>query len=180
MLKSKYQKLIPVLKTDLKLGSVMDVPRVSKIVINVGAGNAATDSSLLEFIKNELVNITGQAPVVTKARKSIAGFKIRDGMEIGVKTTLRGARMYDFLEKLITVALPRVRDFRGLNKKSFDGAGNYTIGLKEHIAFPEVVFENVDKVFGLEIVIVTTAKNDKAGFELLNSLGFPFKKDKDK
>jgi len=180
MLKSKYQELVPTLKTELKLESVMAVPRIAKVVVNVGVGKALSDSKLLEFIVSELTNITGQVPIITKARKSIAGFKLREGNEIGVKVTLRGKRMYDFLERLISVALPRVRDFRGLSKKGFDGRGNYTLGLTEHVMFPEIVFENVDKVFGLEITIVTTTEDDKAGLELLDKLGFPFKKDKDK
>ncbi|RLC37913.1 50S ribosomal protein L5 [candidate division Kazan bacterium] len=179
MLKSKYQELVPLLRTELNLGSVMAVPKITKVVINVGAGNALSDPNLLEFVAGELANITGQAPVITKARKSVAGFKLREGNKIGVKLTLRGQRMYDFLEKLILVALPRVRDFRGLSRKGFDGSGNYTLGLREHIVFPEVVFENVDKVFGLEITIVTSAKDDETGFTLLSKLGFPFKKDKD-
>ena len=179
MLKNKYQELVPTLKTELNIKSVMAVPQITKVVINIGAGNAVSDSKLLEFIVSELTNITGQAPVITKARKSIAGFKLREGNEIGVKLTLRGKRMYDFLERLISVALPRVRDFRGLSKKGFDGRGNYSLGLKEHVVFPEVIFENIDKVFGLEVTIVTTAEDDKTGIELLSRLGFPFKKDKD-
>lgn len=178
MLKSKYEKLVPTLKSELKLGSIMDVPRISKVVVNVGVGDALSNSNLLEFVVSEITNITGQVPVITKARKSIAGFKLREGNKIGVKTTLRGKRMYDFLGRLVSITLPRVRDFQGLDSKGFDGQGNYTIGLKEHVAFPEIVFENVDKIFGLEITIVTTAQNNETGYQLLKGLGFPFKKDK--
>ncbi|MFH0905645.1 MAG: 50S ribosomal protein L5 [bacterium] len=175
MLKSKYLKLVPKLQAELKLKSISAVPRVAKVVVNVGVGRAVQDPKLLEFVVSELKRITGQAPVVTKAKQSVAGFKLREGAEIGAMVTLRGDRMYDFLERLVGVALPRVRDFQGLETK-FDGHGNYTLGLKEHVSFPEVVFENADKVFGMEITIVTTAASDLAARALLTTLGFPFKK----
>jgi len=180
MLKDKFESVREDLKNELQLKSISAVPQISKVVVNVGVGRALQDSKLLDLVVDELKHITGQVPIVTRARKSVAGFKLREGNVIGVKVTLRGKRMYDFLDRLISVALPRVRDFRGLSHKGFDGHGNYTLGLKEHLVFPEIVFENVDKVFGLEITIVTTAKDDKASFELLDKLGFPFVKDKNK
>lgn len=178
MLKDKFEAVKGDLQKELGLSSVSAVPRISEVVINSGVGRALQDPKLLDLAIDEFKLITGQAPVVTKARKSIAGFKLRQGNPIGVKVTLRGKRMYDFLDKLVQVALPRVRDFRGISDKGFDGHGNYTLGIKEHVVFPEVVFENVDKVFGLEITIITTAQDDKAGKALLIILGFPFIKDK--
>ncbi|OGB73402.1 50S ribosomal protein L5 [candidate division Kazan bacterium RIFCSPHIGHO2_01_FULL_44_14] len=176
MLKSKYNKLLPQLKTELKLKSISAVPKITKVVVNVGVGKLAGDAKAITVIVNELKQITGQAPVITKAKKSIAGFKMREGDTVGVKVTLRGTRMYDFLDRLIHIALPRVRDFQGLSPaKGFDGKGNFTLGLTEHVVFPEVVFENVDKVFGLEITIATTAQANPQAQTLLRALGFPFK-----
>lgn len=179
MLKSKYLELVPSLQTDLGLSSVSAVPKIVKVVLNVGVGSRAQqDPKVIDQVVAELSNITGQKPMVTKARKSIAGFKVREGMPVGVTVTLRGNKMYDFLDRLINVTLPRVRDFQGLEPTGFDKGGNYNLGIREHIVFPEVVFEAADKNFGLQITVVTTAK-DKVGTKLLlQSLGFPFKKDK--
>jgi len=175
MLKDNYQKLVPELKTKLGLGSVSAVPRILKVVLNIGAGKALIDPKLIDQAVADIALIAGQRPVVTKAKKAIAGFKIREGNPIGVMVTLRGNRMYDFLDKLIHVTLPRVRDFQGLPDTGFDGRGNYNMGLKEHIAFPEIVFENVDKVLSLQITIVTTAKDNESARLLLVSLGLPLK-----
>lgn len=178
MLKSNYLKLVPDLKNKLGLGSVSAVPKVVKVVLNVGAGKALIDPKLIDQIVVDMGLIAGQKPVVTKAKKAIAGFKIRENNPIGVMVTLRGQRMYDFLDKLIHVTLPRVRDFQGLPDTGFDGQGNYNMGIKEHIAFPEIVFENVDKVLSLQITIVTTAKDDEAARMLLTELGLPLKSSK--
>ena len=180
MLKSKYQQIVPELKEELQLTSVSAVPKIYKVVLNVGIGSKVEkNSQYLEMVTDALTKITGQKPVVTKARKSIAGFKVREGNPVGVMVTLRGERMYDFLTRLTDVALARVRDFRGLNGNSFDGKGNYTFGIKEHTIFPEILFENVDQVFSLEVTVATTAKDDHAAKLLLDKLGFPFvKKDK--
>ncbi len=178
MLKSKYLELVPKLQTELGMKSVSAVPRIQKTVISVGLGRALTDPKIIELVTDELTRISGQKPMVTKAKKSIAGFKLREGQPIGVTVTLRGDRMYDFLDKLINVALPRVRDFQGLANKGFDGRGNYNLGMTEHVVFPEIVFENVDKNFSLQITVVTTATNDDQARSLLQQLGFPFKKDK--
>jgi large subunit ribosomal protein L5 len=154
--------------------SVMQVPKVEKIVINMGVGEAVSNSKVLDTAVEDLQKIAGQKPVVTKSKKSIAGFKLRENMPIGVKVTLRGERMYHFLDKLFNVALPRVRDFRGISNKAFDGRGNYTLGLKEQLIFPEIEYDKVDKVRGMDIVIVTTAKSDEEARELLTQLGAPF------
>ena len=154
----------------------MQTPKIEKIVINMGVGDATTDSKLLDAALKDLEVVAGQKPIITKAKKSIAGFKLREGQQIGCKVTLRGDNMYIFLDKLIKVALPRVRDFRGLSKTSFDGRGNYTIGIKEQLIFPEVDYEKVIKVRGMDIVIVTTAKNNKEALTLLTLMGLPFKK----
>ena len=176
-LKEKYNKeIVPALKEKFNYSSVMEVPRLEKIVINIGVGDGAREEKFIEAAKNELAEITGQQPVVTKAKKSIAGFKLREGQPIGVKVTLRGERMYEFLDKLISVGLPRVRDFRGLSTKSFDGRGNYTIGIKEQLIFPEINFDEVEKVRGMDIVVVTTAKTDAEALDLLKELGVPFRK----
>ena len=179
MLKSNYLKLVPTLREELGLKSVSMVPRIVKVVINVGIGKAEQSSKASEMVIPELVKISGQKPVITKAKKSIAGFKLREGMPVGVMVTLRGNRMYDFLDRLVNVALARVRDFQGLDPKvGFDGHGNYNLGIREHIVFPEVVFETVDKNFSVQITITTTAKTDAQALALLQHLGFPFKKDK--
>ena len=156
--------------------SVMQLPKMEKIVINIGVGDATTNSKYLDEAVEELTAIAGQAPVVTKAKKSIAGFKIREGQPIGCKVTLRGEKMYEFLDKLVSISLPRVRDFRGVPKKSFDGRGNYTLGIKEQLIFPEIDFDKVNKTRGMDIVLVTTAKTDEEGRALLTELGMPFAK----
>ena len=176
-LKEKYTKeIVPSLKEEFGYKSVMQVPKLEKIVINIGAGDASHNSKALEACMNDLEVITGQRPVVTKAHKSIAGFKIREGQKVGCKVTLRGEQMYNFLDKLITIAIPRVRDFRGLSPKAFDGRGNYTIGIKEQLIFPEIEFDNVVKVRGMDIVLVTTAKTNDEAHALLEKLGVPFRK----
>lgn len=176
-LQDKYQNtVVPSLMKSFEYKSVMQAPKIDKIVINMGVGDAVSNSKALDKAVEELTAIAGQAPVVTKAKKSIAGFRLREGMAIGTKVTLRGERMYEFLDKLISISLPRVRDFRGVSKKSFDGRGNYTLGIKEQLIFPEIDFDKVSKVRGMDIVIVTTANNDEEGFELLKQLGMPFEK----
>lgn len=176
-LQEKYVKeVVPSLVEKFNYTSVMQAPKIEKIVINMGVGDAVSNAKNLEKAVEELTLISGQKPVVTKAKKSIAGFRLREGMPIGAKVTLRGERMYDFLDKLVTVSLPRVRDFRGISKKSFDGRGNYTLGIKEQLIFPEVEYDRVDKVRGMDIVIVTTAKSDEESRELLTQLGMPFQK----
>ena len=156
--------------------SKMQAPKIEKIVLNIGVGDAVSNSKLLDDAVNELTLITGQKPVVTRAKKSIAGFKLREGQAIGCKVTLRGERMYEFLDKLVNVSLPRVRDFRGVSNNSFDGRGNYTLGVKEQLIFPEIDFDKVNKLRGMDIVFVTTAKTDEEGHELLAQLGMPFHK----
>ena len=156
--------------------SVMQIPTIDKIVINMGIGDAVSNSKVLDEAVAELALITGQKPVITRAKKSIAGFRLREGMPIGCKVTLRGERMYDFLDKLVSISLPRVRDFRGVSKKSFDGRGNYTLGVKEQLIFPEIDFDKVNKVRGMDIVVVTTANTDEEARELLTQLGMPFQK----
>ena len=154
----------------------MQIPTIDKIVIDMGIGDAVSNSTVLDEAVAELALITGQKPVITRAKKSIAGFRLREGMPIGCKVTLRGERMYDFLDKLVSVSLPRVRDFRGVSKKSFDGRGNYTLGVKEQLIFPEIDFDKVNKVRGMDIVVVTTANTDEEARELLTQLGMPFQK----
>ncbi|MCH5585949.1 50S ribosomal protein L5 [Shimazuella sp. AN120528] len=156
--------------------SVMQVPKVEKIVLNMGVGEAVQNSKVLDNAVEDMTAIAGQKPVITRAKKSIAGFKLREGMPIGVKVTLRGKRMYDFLDKLINISLPRVRDFRGISPKSFDGRGNYTLGVKEQLIFPEISYDKVDKVRGMDVVIVTTANTDEEAFTLLSEMGMPFRK----
>ena len=156
--------------------TVMQVPKIEKIVVNMGVGDATQNAKLIEAAVEDLTAISGQKPVITKAKKSIANFKLREGVAIGCKVTLRGERMYEFYDKLVSVALPRVRDFRGLSKDSFDGRGNYTLGIKEQLIFPEINYDKVLKVRGMDIVIVTTAKTDNEGRELLKLMGMPFKK----
>ncbi len=175
--KKLYQEEItPSLMKEFKYSSVMEVPKLDKIVINIGVGEGAHDSKYIEAAAKDLETITGQKPVVTKARKSIASFKLREGYAIGTKVTLRGENMYVFLEKLIKVSLPRVRDFRGVNPKAFDGFGNYTLGIKEQLIFPEIDFDNVLKIRGMDIVFVTTAKTNEEAFALLKGFGLPFRK----
>lgn len=174
-LKEKYETVVkPHLVEKFHYTSVMQTPRLEKIVINVGVGDATENSKVLEDSVRELATITGQHPVTTKAKKSIATFKLREGQEIGCKVTLRGIRMYEFLDKLISIALPRVRDFRGVNKNAFDGHGNYTLGVKEQLIFPEIDYDKVNKIRGMDIVIVTTANTDEEAYSLLEELGMPF------
>ncbi len=156
--------------------SIMEAPQVNKIVVNMGVGEAVTNTKVLDEAVEEMMQLTGQKPVVTRARKSISNFKLREGMPIGCKVTLRGERMYQFLDKLVSIALPRVRDFQGVSKKAFDGRGNYTLGVKEQLIFPEINYDKVNKVRGMDIVIVTTANTDLEAHELLTQLGMPFKK----
>ena len=169
-------EIVPNMQKKFNYKSVMQVPKLDKIVINIGCGDATHNSKLLDAACNDLLQITGQKPVVTKAKKSIAGFKIREGQAIGCKVTLRGERMYNFLDKLISVSLPRVRDFRGLSPKAYDGRGNYTIGIKEQLVFPEIEFDDVVKVRGMDIVLVTTANTNEEAHALLEELGIPFRK----
>ncbi|MBD8016715.1 50S ribosomal protein L5 [Microbacterium sp. APC 3898] len=176
-LKEKYvNEITPALVSKFEYKSVMQAPQVNKIVINMGVGEAVQNTKSLDSAVEELQTITGQKPVITKAKKSIAGFRLREGMPIGCKVTLRGERMYDFLDKLIAISLPRVRDFRGVSNKSFDGRGNYTLGVKEQLIFPEIDYDKVNKVRGMDIVIVTTANSDEEARELLTQFGMPFQK----
>jgi large subunit ribosomal protein L5 len=175
-LQTKYRKeVIKALKEKFDFKNAMQVPRLLKVVLNCGYGRMVKDAAFIENVVKTLTAITGQKPVHNKSKKSISNFKIREGMNIGVSVTLRGKRMYDFLDKLVSVTLPRVRDFRGISPKSFDKCGNYTLGLKENIAFPEITSDAVDKIHGLEMVIVTSASNKEEGLELLKQLGFPFR-----
>ena len=176
-LKEKYDnEIVNTLVEKFNYSSVMEVPKIEKIVLNMGVGDAVSNTRNLENAVNELTLISGQKPVITRAKKSIAAFRLREGMPIGAKVTLRGERMYDFLDKLVSVSLPRVRDFRGVSKNSFDGRGNYTLGVKEQLIFPEISYDDVSKVRGLDIVIVTTANTDEEGKALLSELGMPFQK----
>lgn len=176
-LMERYQnEVIKSMMDKFNYSSKMQAPKIEKIVLNIGVGDAVSNSKLLDEAVNELTLITGQKPVITKAKKSIAGFKLREGAPIGCKVTLRGERMYEFLDKLVNISLPRVRDFRGVSNNSFDGRGNYTLGIKEQLIFPEINFDKVNKLRGMDIVFVTTAKTDEEGHELLAQLGMPFKK----
>ncbi|MDY0410057.1 50S ribosomal protein L5 [Virgibacillus soli] len=176
-LKQKYQEeLVPALMEKFNYKSVMEVPKLEKIVVNMGVGDAVQNAKALDSAVEELSLLTGQKPVVTRAKKSIAGFRLREGMPIGAKVTLRGERMYEFMQKLVAVSLPRVRDFRGVSNKAFDGRGNYTLGVKEQLIFPEIEYDKVNKVRGMDIVIVTTSNTDEEARELLAQLGMPFKK----
>ena len=173
----RYESEIrPALVSEFKYTSVMQAPRLEKIVINVGVGDALQDNKALDSVVSEIAQITGQHPVITKAKKSIASFKLREGQGIGCKVTLRGVRMYEFYDRLVTIALPRVRDFRGVSKNSFDGHGNYTLGIKEQLIFPEIDYDKVNKIRGMDIVIVTTARSDDEAYSLLKALGMPFHK----
>jgi len=176
-LKEKYtNEIVPGLMSKFSYSSIMQVPKVEKIIINMGVGEAVANAKSLDTAVEDLQIIAGQKPVVTRAKKSIAGFKLREGMPIGAKVTLRGERMYHFLDKLMNVSLPRVRDFRGVSSKAFDGRGNYTLGLKEQLIFPEIEYDKIDKVRGMDIVIVTSAKTDEEARELLTQMGMPFRK----
>jgi large subunit ribosomal protein L5 len=175
-LKEKYRKEIaPAIAKEFGIENVMAIPKVEKIVINMGMGEAISNSKILDTAVDEIQTITGQKPVITKAKKSIAAFKLRQGMNIGTMVTLRGDRMYEFLDRLISVALPRVRDFRGISGKAFDGRGNYTLGIKEQLIFPEIDFNKVDKTRGMNISIITTAENDEQSRALLKAMGMPFR-----
>jgi len=174
---AKYkEQVVPKLMEKFGYSTVMEVPKIEKIVVNMGIGDAITNSKLLDAAVEDLATITGQKPIVTKAKKSIAVFKIREKMPIGAKVTLRGERMYEFLDKLVTISLPRVRDFRGVNPNSFDGRGNFSLGVKEQLIFPEINYDKVLKIRGMDIVIVTTAKTDEEGRALLSMLGMPFRR----
>jgi len=175
-LKEKYLKeILPNLQKELGLTNSMQVPRIKKITLNMGVGEVLQDKKAIEKAQSDLEKLSGQKPLITKAKKSVASFKIRDGMPIGVKVTLRKNRMYEFLDRLINIALPRVRDFRGLNMKSFDGTGNYSLGIKEQIIFPEIDYDNVDKIRGLDITITTSAQNNEEALALLNAFNFPIR-----
>jgi large subunit ribosomal protein L5 len=175
-LKTRYrEELRARLLSELALGNVMRVPRPLKVVVNMGVGDAARDAKLIEGAVRDLTTITGQKPLVTKAKKSIAGFKLREGMAIGAKVTLRGDRMWEFIDRLISIALPRIRDFRGLAPKGFDGHGNFTLGLTEQLVFPEIDYDKIDRVRGMDITVVTSAETDDQGRALLRALGFPFR-----
>jgi len=175
-LKEKYvNEIVPELIKELGYGNVMQVPKVEKITLNMGVGESVTDKKAIEKAQADLESITGQRSLTTKAKKSVAIYKIREGFPIGCKVTLRKSRMYDFLDRLVNIALPRIRDFRGLNKKSFDGNGNYSIGIKEQIIFPEIDYDNIDKIRGLDITITTTAKTDEEALALLKAFNFPIK-----
>ena len=177
-LKARYDtKLRGELKDQLGLGNVMQVPRLSKVVVNMGVGAATAQASLLDGAVRDLTTITGQKPVITRAKRSIAGFKLREGNAIGAKVTLRGDRMWEFMDRLISIAIPRIRDFRGLNPRSFDGDGNYTFGLTEQLVFPEIDYDSIDQPRGMDITIVTTAGSDDEGRALLLAMGFPFKRE---
>lgn len=176
-LKEKYtNEVVPFLVERFKYENIMQVPRLEKVVLNMGLGSSKENPKVIESAVKELETITGQHPIVTKARKSIANFKLREGMNVGVKVTLRGEKMYDFLDKFMNISLPRVRDFRGISSKSFDGRGNYAVGIKEQLIFPEIEYDMVDQIRGMDIVVVTTANTDEEAKELLDKMGMPFKK----
>ena len=176
-LEKKYrEEVVPELVKEFGYSTVMMAPKIDKIVVNMGVGDATSNSKVLDDAVNDLTILSGQKPIITKAKKSIANFKLREGQAIGCKVTLRGERMYQFLDKLISIALPRVRDFRGISRNSFDGHGNYTLGVKEQLIFPEIDYDKVNKIRGMDIVIVTTAKSDKEAAALLEKLGMPFRK----
>ncbi len=170
-----FEKVVPALQEQFNYGSVMQVPRIVKITLNMGLGDAIADKKIIETASREMAAISGQKPITTFARKSIAGFKIREGMPIGCKVTLRRERMYEFLDRLVNVAIPRIRDFRGLNGKAFDGRGNYSMGVREQIIFPEIEYDKIDALRGMDITITTTAKTDEEGHALLKAFNFPFR-----
>lgn len=178
ILKERYQnEVAPDLMKSLAIDNVMEIPRIKKVVVNIGVGEALDNAKALDAAISDLTQITGQKPIITKSRKSIANFKLREGRAIGVKVTLRGERMWSFLDRLMNIALPRVRDFRGVSPNSFDGRGNYTLGIREQLVFPEINYDKIDKIRGLEISIVTTARTDDESRQLLQMLGMPFRKD---
>jgi large subunit ribosomal protein L5 len=170
------EKIVPELKKSLGLANTMEVPRITKITINMGVGEAVADKKVMDAAVADLAKISGQKPAITKAKKSVATFKVRDGQAIGCKVTLRGARMYEFLDRLVSIAIPRIRDFRGISGRSFDGRGNYSLGVKEQIIFPEIQYDQIDQIRGMDITISTTAGDDKHGRALLEAFNFPFRK----
>ena len=170
-------KIVPELKQSLGLANVMQVPKITKITVNMGVGEAVADKKIMDNAVADLTKITGQKPLVTRARKSVATFKVRDGLAIGAKVTLRGARMYEFLDRLVSIAMPRIRDFRGVSARSFDGRGNYNLGIREQLIFPEIDYDKVDAPRGMDITIVTTAQTDAEGRALLDAFGFPFRRE---
>ena len=170
------EQVVPRLKSDLKIDNLMQVPRISKITVNMGVGEAVADKKVMDAAVADLIKITGQKPLITKSRKAIASFKIRAGLPIGAKVTLRGKRMYEFLDRLISIAMPRIRDFRGMSPRAFDGQGNYSLGVKEQIIFPEIQYDQIDQVRGMDITITTTARDDRHGRALLEAFNFPFRK----
>lgn len=176
-MKERYaSEIAPAMREQYKYENVMQIPRITKVAVNIGLGEALTDANALDKAADEVTLITGQKPVITRAKNSIANFRLREGNAIGVAATLRGDRMYEFLDRLVTAALPRIRDFQGLNPNAFDGRGNYSLGVREQLIFPEIEYDRVDKVRGLQVTIVTTAKTDEEGRKLLELLGFPFRK----
>ena len=178
VLKERYvEEIVPALAKSLNMDNIMQVPRIEKVVVNIGVGEALDNAKALDAAVADMTQITGQKPIVTRARKSIANFKLREGRQIGVKVTLRGERMWAFLDRLMNIALPRVRDFRGISPNSFDGRGNYTLGLHEQLVFPEINYDTIDRIRGMEVSIVTTARTDEEGRQLLQLLGMPFKKE---
>jgi large subunit ribosomal protein L5 len=170
------EKIVPELKQNLSLKNTMQVPRILKITVNMGVGEAVADKKVMDAATADLAKITGQKPAITKAKKSVATFKVRDGQAIGCKVTLRGARMYEFLDRLVNIAIPRIRDFRGISSRSFDGRGNYSLGVKEQIIFPEIQYDQIDQIRGMDITISTSAADDKHGRALLEAFKFPFRK----
>jgi large subunit ribosomal protein L5 len=170
------EKIVPELKTKLELKNTMQVPRILKITVNMGVGEAVADKKVMDAATADMAKITGQKPAVTKAKKSVATFKVRDGQAIGCKVTLRGDRMYEFLDRLVSIAIPRIRDFRGISARSFDGRGNYSLGVKEQIIFPEIQYDQIDQIRGMDITISTSARDDKHGRALLEAFNFPFRK----
>jgi len=171
-----HDKLVPELKTKLGLKNTMQVPRILKITVNMGVGEAVADKKVMDAATADMAKITGQKPAVTKAKKSVATFKVRDGQAIGCKVTLRGDRMYEFLDRLVSISIPRIRDFRGISTRSFDGRGNYSLGVKEQIIFPEIQYDQIDQIRGMDITISTSAHDDKHGRALLEAFNFPFRK----
>ena len=170
------EKIVPELKSKLELKNTMQVPRILKITVNMGVGEAVADKKVMDAATADMAKITGQKPAVTKAKKSVATFKVRDGQAIGCKVTLRGDRMYEFLDRLVSIAIPRIRDFRGISTRSFDGRGNYSLGVKEQIIFPEIQYDQIDQIRGMDITISTSARDDKHGRALLEAFNFPFRK----
>jgi large subunit ribosomal protein L5 len=176
-LQQVYRKqIVPELQKSLGLKNVMEVPKITKITVNMGVGEAVADKKIMDNAVGDLTKITGQKPLVTRARKSIASFKVRDNLAIGCKVTLRGAKMYEFLDRLVSIAMPRIRDFRGVSARSFDGRGNYNFGVREQIIFPEIAYDQIDAIRGMDITITTTARDDKSGRALLEAFNFPFRK----